>query len=196
MNSCEFLLNADVAGDCTNLPVGGYENEAVLLNYKDVLGYTSELSAPRGQFSGIQRKVGTKGFAVVVNGSTPFAGTAKAGVAKPSGVSVQKTVKFMFADTGLTADNIVDVLNNGRFVIVMKRMYAGSEGKSKYEIIGQQYPLKFEATANDLTSEDTEGAWDITLTSTERNAGNYLWLTDEATTQALFEGLKTEVPEP
>lgn len=194
MTNCDYLLSGNLEGDCTNPPVKGYDREGVILNARDVLAYTTASGTPpRGQFKAIQRKEGTKGYSIVIPGRNPFEGTTKAGVAKATGVHVQKTVKFMFVDAGLTADNKVDILNNGDFVIVLKPTYQGSDNQSGYEIIGKESPLYFNASTQDRTG-DTDGAWDITLECTEPHAGNYLWDTDKATTEALFQGLKTLVP--
>jgi hypothetical protein len=194
MENCKYLLEKDVVGDCNNLPVKNYEQEGVIMNYADILEYTTaEGTIPRGQFNAIVRKVGTKGFSIIVPGLNPFEGTAKTGVIKTTGVQTNKLVKFKFVDAGLTADNIVDMLHNGKFVVVLKPIFQGSDNQSGYEIIGKQSPLYFNASSQDRTG-DTDGAWDITLECTEPNAGNYLWSTNKATTEALFQGLKVTVP--
>ena len=192
MNNCDFLITKDLKGDCTKPLVRGYSREGVLLNFEDVLSYTTAVGAlERGEFSGIVRKATTKGYSIISDDTMPFSGTVKAGVSKAIGVQSQKTVKFMFTDSGLTADNAIDIVQNGYFIVVLKKVGAGTNGKSKHEIIGKESPLVWSATAQDINSADNDGAWDITLQTTELHTGNYLWDTDFETTEALFQGLKT-----
>ena len=192
MNNCDFLITKDLKGDCTKPLVRGYSREGVLLNFEDVVSYTTAVGAlERGEFSGIVRKQGTKGYSIISDDTMPFSGTVKAGVSKAIGVQSQKTVKFMFTDSGLTADNAIDIVQNGYFIVVLKKVGAGSNSKSKYEIIGKEAPLIWSATAQDINSTDNDGAWDVTLQTTELHTGNYLWDTDAETTEALFQGLKT-----
>lgn len=192
MNNCDFLITKDLKGDCTKPLVKGYTREGVLLNFEDVLSYTTAVGAlERGEFSGIVRKATTKGYSIISDDTMPFSGTVKSGVSKAIGVQSQKTVKFMFTDSGLTADNAIDIVQNGHFIIVLKKVGAGTNGKSKCEIIGKESPLVWSATAQDINSTDNDGAWDVTLQTTELHTGNYLWDTDAETTEALFQGLKT-----
>ena len=194
LESCDYLMKDNLHGNCEKPLVKGYHREAVLMNYEDVLAYTTDAGVTtRGQYSGITRKVGSKGVSILMD-MNPFTGTVKSGVQKATGVHSQKTVKFLFNDAGLTADNKVDILQNGQFVIVVKPLHDGSDEQSGYEIIGKESPLVFNATAQDRNSTDNDGAWDVTLQCVEPHTGNYLWLDDKATTEALFQGLKVIVP--
>ena len=191
MAGCDYLINSAIGGNCENPLVDGYRREAVILNADDILSYTVAGSAPRGQFSAIVRKATTLGYAVTMEGDSPFAGTAKEGVTGVTGTRTQKTVKFMFADAGLTADNIIDKLQNGKFVMVLQPLHGGSDAKSYFEIIGKESPLYFSAVAQDRTSKDNFGAFDVTLTCVEPHTGNYLWAETKVATTALYEALKT-----
>ena len=189
INNCDYLIKGGLVPDCEKPLVGGYETEALILNFDEVM-FECLTTAPRGEWNAAVRKVGTMGYPIKMIGATPFNGTAKTGVISPAGNRVQKTVKFVFADSGLSADNQADLLHNGKFIIITRPLDAGSDGKSKFEIIGKESPLRLSASSQDRNSADTHGGWDFTLTTTEPHAGNYFWDTDLATTLADYEALK------
>lgn len=196
ITNCNYLMDASLVPDCVNPLVAGYEEEALLLNFDDIVSFECLTDKPRGEWNAVVRKVGTMGYPIKMIGATPFSGTVKAGVVGASGNRTQKTVQFTFADAGLSADNKVDILHNGKFVVIMRPLHAGSDAKSKFEIIGKESPLRLTASAQDRNSADTNGGYTITLQTTEPHAGNYLWDTNYATTLADYEALKVAAVAP
>ena len=80
LQSCNYLMQDNLYGDCEKPLVKGYHREAVLMNYEDVLAYSTEVGVTiRGQYSGITRKAGSKGVSILMD-MNPFTGTVKSGV--------------------------------------------------------------------------------------------------------------------
>ena len=98
----------------------------------------------------------------------------------------------VLANTPDVTEGIIDKLANGKFVVILRNVTKGAEGKGEYQIYGYSQGLTCSAGENDKYSEDTEGGWLMTLqeTSAPKSA---LWLfkTDSETTAAMYEALKT-----
>ena len=94
------------------------------------------------------------------------------------------------------AEDIIDGLANGSFVLILKNKHKGADGKAEYQMYGYYQRLKASAIENEKYSEDTDGGWLVTLheDSVPKSALFY-FNTDSTTTATQFETLKTEASE-
>ena len=194
MAECDFKIAKSIEFDCANMSEKGIEKVGYIVNYADVLkascGRTGNI------ITSLALASGAKGYKIIVPEGTPFNGTLIEAVVGTYKTKWNKTVAFVVLDSGpdVTKD-IIDKLANGKFVIVLENVFAGTGSKNKFEVYGFEQGLKLTAGTRDLNSDDTDGGWSVTLQ--EQNApssGLFLFATDESTTRALLAALETVVP--
>ena len=94
------------------------------------------------------------------------------------------------------ATTIIDGLANGKFVVILRNVTKGEEGKGEYQIYGYAQGLTCSAGENDKYSEDTEGGWLMTLEETSApKSAMFFYDTSSETTAAMYESLLTEAEE-
>ena len=192
MSTCDYKIAKDINSGCSNISKG-VEKVGWIVNYYDVIKAQCELSA--NILASLALVSGAKGYKIIVPEGTPFNGTLIEAVVGTYKTKWNKTVQFVLLDSGpdVCAD-VIDKLANGKFVIVLENVYAGSDSKNKFEVYGFEQGLKLSAGTRDINSDETEGGWSITLQ--EQNApssGLFLFKTDEATTRTLLSTLETLV---
>ena len=99
----------------------------------------------------------------------------------------------VLANTPDVCANIIDGLANGKFVIILRNLSKGADGKAEYQVFGYAQALKASAGENDKYSDDTEGGWLITLEEESVPKAAYFFFdTDSETTAAKYQSLLTE----
>lgn len=169
MALCERLIDQCISVDCDNAIYTGVDSTAYIFNKSEIASFTAVTDEPN-LISGIEMKetstTGTyyTGYKIIQNGKTPFTGTNTAFVEGNTGNKFTNTFSFIVPDNSPKAAKLIDNLANGKFVVVIKNDYAGSDGKGSYQVYGMKKGLVATATDNDKYSEDTDGGWQITMT--------------------------------
>lgn len=192
MPSCDSLLAAAIGFDCSNPQVAGIETDGCIINRKDIdFDASTRDSQNPNLLTNLALKSGKTGFSITQVGNQPFNGSNAAFVQGNFRNKFNKVVSFLVYDhSPACCHNIIDQIANGEFVVVLKNKYAGTDSKAKYEVFGFEAGLKQTEGSRDPYSEDTDGAWQITMQETGApTSGLFLYKTDASTTEAAFESL-------
>lgn len=184
-NLCEKLLAGCIGADCDNPVFEGMEEKAYIFNKSEIASFTDDASSPANPNlkTAIVMKthevgnedVSYTGYTITQLGKTPFTGTnttmAEGNVAN----TFTETVQFIVPDNSPTAAMLLDNIANGKFVVVGKNSYDGSDHKGQYQIYGAKKGLVCTAMERQAYSDDTNGGWAVTLTA-EKTPNTALFL--------------------
>lgn len=187
---CNYLINQCVAADCDNPLYAGVDNEALIGNFEEIQTVTR--SQTNGSIvNGITMKPNTSMYTVQQLGNQPFADSNTTMVEGTYGNRVQHEIHLAVVDNGPEiTENVIDKLLNGKFFCILTNDYRHANGDNKYQIYGLNKGLKCTAMERQLYG-DNESAYVITLTETGAGkTGQFLFSTDETTTDGLYDNLK------
>jgi hypothetical protein len=184
-------ITADNLNNCLNPLQGGTEDEMIALNKNDIDVITR--AADGFNVENITLKTGAKGFVIdgLKNSISPSFASVEVGVFD----RYEHTVNAKGFDISISARNAVNGMTGGKYVVLTKNTYNGTDGDAKYVIHGLDQGLGFTVTRN--PNDDTQGAFDFTFATKvnkEPNIPAGLFITDEATTEAVWESLKVVAP--
>lgn len=181
------MIAGDITTDCSNPMFNGVEEIGYIMNKSEIASFTQTGNV----ISALTLASGKHAYKIYNPGKTPFTGTNKSMVEGAVSNKFTKTVNFVVPAIGPdVCANIIDVLANGEFVIVLASKYNNASGNAKYEVFGWNKGMKASAQDNDLYSEETDGGWAVTMVEENvPNSGIYFFTTDEATTKAALEAL-------
>ncbi len=190
-NTCDQLIAQDISFDCDALSVRGMESDGIIINRSDIdFGATVFSSTNPNIIETLTLKTGKKGYEIVQMGNTPFTGlVSNLNVGTYKNTWTHDIPIAVLADNPDVVKDIIDPLSNGTFVLILKTK---EQGNGHYKVFGYAQGCRASAGTNDKWSEDTEGGYLITLQ--EQNApkaGMFYWKTDESTTAAQYETLKS-----
>lgn len=190
--TCEKLISQDINIACDEMVVKGLESDGIIINRESV--DFSKCVIADNVIKTLVLKVGKKGYQIKQDGNKPFSGTKTELNVGTYRNSWNNTVAVVvLANTPEVAANIIDGLASGKFVIILRNLSKGTDGKAEYQVFGWAQALKASAGENDKYSDDTEGGWLITLEETGAPRAAYFFFdTDAATTEAKYKSLLTE----
>lgn len=194
-NLCESIISQDIDFACEDLVSKGLESDGIIINRSDIDFTKTEFDETnKNIIKSLILKTGKKGFAVKQNGNTPFTGTNSSLVVGTYRNSWTHQVAIVvLANTPDVASNIIDGLANGKFVVILRNVTKGEDGKGEYQVYGYAQGLTCSAGENDKYSEDTEGGWLMTLEETSApKSAMFLYDTSSETTATKYESLLTE----
>lgn len=197
-NLCESIISKDIDFACEDLVSKGLESDGIIINRADIDFTKTEFDETnKNIIKTLILKSGKKGYAVKQNGNTPFTGTNSSLVVGTYRNSWTHQVAIVvLANTPDVAANIIDGLANGKFVVILRNVTKGEDGKGEYQIYGYAQGLTCSAGENDKYSEDTEGGWLMTLEETSApKSAMFFYDTSSETTATKYESLLTEAEE-
>lgn len=197
-NLCESIISQDIDFACEDLVSKGLESDGIIINRADIDFTKTEFDETnKNIIKTLILKTGKKGYAVKQNGNTPFTGTNSSLVVGTYRNSWTHQVAIVvLANTPDVAANIIDGLANGKFVVILRNVTKGEEGKGEYQVYGYAQGLTCSAGENDKYSEDTEGGWLMTLEETSApKSAMFFYDTSSETTATKYESLLTEAME-
>lgn len=197
-NLCESIISKDIDFACEDLVSKGLESDGIIINRADIDFTQTEFDETnKNIIKTLILKSGKKGYAVKQNGNTPFTGTNSSLVVGTYRNSWTHQVAIVvLANTPDVTANIIDGLANGKFVVILRNVTKGEEGKGEYQIYGYAQGLTCSAGENDKYSEDTEGGWLMTLEETSApKSAMFFYDTSSETTATKYESLLTEAEE-
>lgn len=193
-NICETIISKDIAVACEDMVSKGMEADGVLINRGDV-DFTATVfdDTNKNIIKQLVLKTGKNGYAVMQPGNTPYTGTKSSLVVGTYRNSWTHEVQIVvLANTPEVAAEIIDRLANGKFLLILRNVTKGADGKGEFQIYGYAQGLTCSAGENDKYSEETEGGWLMTLQETSApKSAMFLFNTDSETTTAQYESLKT-----
>lgn len=195
VNICETLIAKDIAIACEDIVSKGLEADGIIINRADI-DFTKTVFDDENKsiIKQLVLKSGKKGFKVVQNGNTPFTGTTSSLTVGTYGNKWTHEVKIVvLANTPDVTEGVIDKLANGKFVLILRNVTKGTDGKGEYQVYGYAQGMTCSAGENDKYSEDTEGGWLMTLQETSApKSAMFLYNTDSSTTAAQYESLLTQ----
>lgn len=195
VNICETLIAKDIAIACEDIVSKGLEADGIIINRADI-DFTKTVfdDDNKSIIKQLVLKSGKKGYKVVQNGNTPFTGTTSSLTVGTYGNKWTHEVKIVvLANTPDVTEGVIDKLANGKFVLILRNVTKGTEGKGEYQVYGYAQGMTCSAGENDKYSEDTEGGWLMTLQETSApKSAMFLYNTDSSTTAAQYESLLTQ----
>lgn len=195
VNICETLIAKDIAIACEDIVSKGLEADGIIINRADI-DFTKTVfdDDNKSIIKQLVLKSGKKGFKVVQNGNTPFTGTTSSLTVGTYGNKWTHEVKIVvLANTPDVTEEVIDKLANGKFVLILRNVTKGTDGKGEYQVYGYAQGMTCSAGENDKYSEDTEGGWLMTLQETSApKSAMFLYNTDSSTTAAQYESLLTQ----
>lgn len=186
---CSALLAENIASDCDNPRVAGYEQVGLIFN-KEEIDYSAlvvDASNPR-IIKTIAAKSGKKPFVVYNNKNNPlpFNGTQTAFNADND--RYDKTLQFYVEGIGgENAADVIEPLKGGDYVVILQRK--DHRGDGSFQVFGYQAGLK----ASEQVQDEDTGYWLITMNCSEPSAEVAYFDTDYATTKAAFDTLLASV---
>lgn len=189
---CDSIIARGISADCDNPIVKGFEADGIICNRADVDFSLSVLDNDnKNIIKTLILKSGKKGFPVVQQGATPFSGAKTSLVAGTYRNTFTNEVPIAVLDNGPeVARDIIDGLANGSFVLILKNVHKGVEGKAEYQVYGYYQGLRASAIENEKYSQDTDGGWLVTLQETSvPKSAMFLYNTDSKTTEKQFKAL-------
>lgn len=198
-NKCEKLIRSCIAADCVNPVFTGMDSMAYIFNKKDItLG--DPTTADPNVFTSITMRsyvpegetdpVTTVGYTIDQIGKQPYTGTNTALVEGNVSNKFTETLNFVVPDNSPAAAMLLDNIANGKFVVVVKNEYTGSDNKGVYQIYGAKKGLVATSMERDAYGEDTDGGWAVTLTSENTpNSAMFVYKTDLSTTETFLDSI-------
>lgn len=100
------------------------------------------------------------------------------------------SLDFLVFDNTAAIKQDLDFLKSGRVIAIVENNYYGSDGATAFEIYGLRAGLILTVAARDVNSQENQGAYALTLASSELAKEPYLpatlWDIDYATTKAII----------
>lgn len=194
--TCESLISKDIVIDCNEQVTKGMESDAAIINRDDIdFSKTVFDDENPNIIKQLVLKKGKKAYKVVQQGSTPYTGTkSELNVGTYRNSWNHEIPIVVLANTPDVCANIIDGLANGKFVLIVRNVSKGTDGKAEYQIFGYAQGLKASEGSNEKYSEDTEGGWLITLKEEQTpKCAMFFFNTDSETTATQYESLLNAV---
>lgn len=192
---CDTVISQGIEQNCDNPIVKGLEPDGIIANRGDIdFSATVFDTDMKNVIKTLLMKSGKKAYPIVQMGAKPFTGAKTSLKTGTYRNSFTNEIPIAILDNGPeVAQNVIDGLANGSFVLILRNVHKGDAGKSEYQIYGYYQGLRASAIENEKYSEDTEGGWLVTLQeeSVPKSALFY-YNTDSNTTATQYKSLMTE----
>lgn len=192
--TCESLISKDISIDCNEQVTKGMEADAIIVNRDDIdFAKTVFDDSVSNIIKQLVLKKSKKGYKVIQQGSNPFTGAkSELNVGTYRNSWNHEIPIIVLANTPDVCANIIDGLANGKFVLIVRNVSKGADGKAEYQVFGYAQGLKASAGENEKYSEDTEGGWLITLREEQTpKSALFFFNTDTETTATQYQSLLT-----
>ena len=190
--SCDSIIAKAIQANCDNPLVRGMEPDGVIINrgYIDFAKCVFS-SDNKNTITTLLLKAKKQGYPVVQLGQTPFTGTQTTLTTGTYHNTFQNQVQIVVLDNGPeVAQDIIDGLANGSFVMILRNLTKGAKGEAEYQVYGYYQGLHATEINNEKYSEDTDGGWLVTMQeSAAPKSALFFFDTDSTTTQAKYQSL-------
>lgn len=190
--SCDSIIAKAIQANCDNPLVRGMEPDGVIINRGDIDFAKCVFSSDnKNTITTLLLKAKKQGYPVVQLGQTPFTGTQTTLTTGTYHNTFQNQVQIVVLDNGPeVAQDIIDGLANGSFVMILRNLTKGAKGEAEYQVYGYYQGLHATEINNEKYSEDTDGGWLVTMQeSAAPKSALFFFDTDSTTTQAKYQSL-------
>ena len=190
--SCDSIIAKAIQANCDNPLVRGMEPDGVIINRGDIDFAKCVISSDnKNTITTLLLKAKKQGYPVVQLGQTPFTGTQTTLTTGTYHNTFQNQVQIVVLDNGPeVAQDIIDGLANGSFVMILRNRTKGAKGEAEYQVYGYYQGLHATEINNEKYSEDTDGGWLVTMQeSAAPKSALFFFDTDSTTTQAKYQSL-------
>lgn len=195
VTTCESLISQDIAIACADQVTKGLESDGIIINRGDIDFSKTQFDEENPCIiKQLVLKKGKKAYAIRQEGNTPYTGTkTELNVGTYRNTWNSEVAIVVLANTPDVCAKIIDGLVNGKYVVILRNVSKGADGKGEFQVYGYAQGLKASAGTNEKYSDDTEGGWLITLQEEQAPKAAYFFFnTSTETTTAAYESLKTE----
>ncbi|GGB83968.1 hypothetical protein GCM10007424_24970 [Flavobacterium suaedae] len=192
---CTGLLTADITFDCANAPIGGIEQNIVLINKDDIdTTATTYDASNRLLVTNLQLKSGKTGYKLT--GVKQANGKAWELVKKENAPDKFKhTFSGVIFNPSLDNKTQADSLSQGaKYVIVVEQLWKGAGNADAFEILGLKSGLEISTMTNSSKENDNMIVFELASVDgfEEPTMPKTLLETDYATTKTVFDAAFVE----
>lgn len=192
---CTGLLTADITFDCANAPIGGIEQNIVLINKDDIdTTATTYDESNRLLVTNLQLKSGKVGYKLT--GVKQANGKAWELVKKENAPDKFKhTFSGVIFNPSLDNKSQADSLSQGaKYVVVVEQLWKGAENADAFEILGLKSGLEISTMTNSSKENDNMIVFELASVDgfEEPTMPKTLLETDYATTKTVFDAAFVE----
>ncbi|KAF2518250.1 hypothetical protein E0W68_09505 [Flavobacterium salilacus subsp. salilacus] len=187
---CTGNLTADILFDCANAPIGGIEQNIVLINKNDIdLTATTIDGTNRILVTNLQLKPGTTGY--LLSGVKQSNGKAWELVKKENAPDKFKhTFSGVIFNPSATNKQQADELSKGaKYIAVVEQVWKGASSADAFEILGLTSGLELTTMTNSSKENDNMIVFELSSADgfEETTMPKTLLETDYDTTKTAFE---------
>ncbi len=183
---CGFI-DADILVNCPDPISGGTNDRLILINFDDLASVT----VIGGVITAINMVATKTGF--VMQGKNNSVAPTQALVKQRFGEVYDHMVNYKTFTLDATVKATLEKKVKGKFIAIIENNYKGTGGNAAFEMFGLNAGLIVGELTRDPNSADTQGAYDITMTSSEfakePKLPATIFLTDYAVTKAIVDGI-------
>ena len=187
MGLCD-KLTAGIASNCNRL-VSGVNQKLVLANREDI-SFTRDSTNPQ-LITGVSLIGGATGF--LFEGRRNSVTPSSAMQSTKYDVGFIHTVGFVIFDNNAAVKKIIAQLASGDVVAFIENNYKGVAGNASFEIFGTDAGLVLKTVGSDKYNADTQGAYELSLSTPDGSFEPYLpsslFVTDYAASKVIFNSL-------
>lgn len=192
---CTGLLTADITFDCANAPIGGIEQNIVLINKDDIdTTATTYDESNRLLVTNLQLKSGKVGYKLT--GVKQANGKAWELVKKENAPDKFKhTFSGVIFNPSLDNKSQADSLSQGaKYVVVVEQLWKGAGNADAFEILGLKSGLEISTMTNSSKENDNMIVFELASVDgfEEPTMPKTLLETDYATTKTVFDAAFVE----
>lgn len=185
-------ISANIELDCDNPIQAGVKDRMVLINWDDYDAAVKTVDVSNSQIiESITFATTATGY--LVEGQNNSNETKETLIKGRYAKSFEHQVVFKVFNKDADVKQQLERLSKGRVVAIVENNFTGVDGNASFDIFGHGSGLIMEALERDASNQDTQGAYDITLKtsefSREAHLSATLFDTDYTTTKAVFDGL-------
>lgn len=189
-------LDSNILIDCENPLQAGTRDRMVLINYEDWLSATIGVNDDNSEIiESISFASGGTGYLVegINNSNEPLVTFKRSRYLG----SFEHQVKFKCFNVSPTTKAALEKLTKGRVVAIVENNYKGENGNSAFDVYGANGGLIVPdgGLVRDPSSQDTQGAYDVTVKSSEFSMESSLpkriFVTSYTASKAIFDSLYT-----
>lgn len=189
MSACS-QITAGVLIDCANPIISGAKDRLVLINRDQIDTLTRNNTNPQ-IIEAISLAGGSVGY--VFEGRFNSVEPKQTMVKKRYARVYDHEVAFkVFSGVPLTKKQI-ELMAQGNLVAIVENNYQGASGEGAFEVYGLDTGLEVEALERVISDSETQGAYSVTLKTTEQNKEGHLpatlFVTDYTASKAVVDGL-------
>jgi len=185
-------ISQNITVNCDAPIQGGTRDNLILINYDDWIDAAITVNVTNSQIiEDIVLPSGATGYQIegINNSILPKQAFIKGRFLG----SFEHEVNFKCFSLNPTIKSELVKLSKGRVVAIVENNYKGDDGEAAFEVYGLDSGLVLELLERDPANADTQGAYDVTVKSSEQSRESHLpatiFLTDYTTSKAIVDGL-------